>query len=173
MSYFYYPPVYPMYYGMYQPSPPHDTMHSPVTQPPAPKQTCVTVTMDTPAGNICIPVDDGPVPYNQLNIKHWPSDDYKKPKISLFSGAFFVASLINIPIGPTSVHPLLGGLLGLILGKHAPLAVLVGLILQVLLFQHGGISTFGANMLLMSLPAIFVYWLFTYTKRFTLFWKGL
>jgi len=94
------------------------------------------------------------------------------PKISLLSGAFFVASLINIPVGPTSVHPLLGGFLGLILGRRAPIAIFVGLILQALLFQHGGISTFGANMLLMSLPALFVYWLFTYAKRLSMFWKG-
>ncbi|WP_343042220.1 CbiM family transporter [Ornithinibacillus caprae] len=94
------------------------------------------------------------------------------PKISLLSGAFFVASLINIPIGPTSIHPLLGGFLGLILGRRAPLAVFVGLILQALLFQHGGISTFGANFLLMSLPALLVHSFFTYVKKIPIFWKG-
>ncbi|WP_138416285.1 CbiM family transporter [Aquibacillus sediminis] len=94
------------------------------------------------------------------------------PKISLLSGTFFVASLINIPIGPTSIHPLLGGFLGLVLGRRAPLAVFVGLVLQAILFQHGGISTFGANMLLMSIPALLIHWLFTYWKSPSLFWKG-
>ncbi|SET55356.1 cobalt/nickel transport system permease protein [Oceanobacillus limi] len=94
------------------------------------------------------------------------------PKISLLSGTFFVASLINIPIGPTSVHPLLGGFLGIILGRRAPLAVFVGLVLQALLFQHGGVSTFGANLLLMSIPALLVHWLFTYVKKPSPFQKG-
>ncbi|MBP1969467.1 cobalt/nickel transport system permease protein [Virgibacillus natechei] len=94
------------------------------------------------------------------------------PKISLLSGAFFVASLINIPIGPTSVHPLLGGFLGLVLGRRAPFAIFIGLILQAILFQHGGISTFGANTLLMSIPALCIYWLTIFLNKFHLFWRG-
>jgi cobalt/nickel transport system permease protein len=94
------------------------------------------------------------------------------PKISLLSGAFFVASLVNIPVGPTSVHPLLGGFLGLILGRRAPLAIFIGLMLQAVLFQHGGISTFGANTLLMSIPALLVYWGLPLMKKANLFLKG-
>ncbi|WP_163970480.1 CbiM family transporter [Oceanobacillus halotolerans] len=94
------------------------------------------------------------------------------PKISLLAGAFFVASLINIPIGPTSIHPLLGGFLGLVLGRRAPFAIFIGLILQTLLFQHGGISTFGTNMLLMSIPALFVNYLSSIKKNIPLFLKG-
>ncbi|UJL45249.1 cobalt transporter CbiM [Virgibacillus sp. NKC19-16] len=94
------------------------------------------------------------------------------PKISLLAGAFFVASLINIPIGPTSVHPLLGGFLGLILGRRAPVAIVIGLVLQAILFQHGGVSTFGANTLLMSIPALFIYWLSSFFHRIPLFWRG-
>ncbi|MDT8861243.1 CbiM family transporter [Alkalihalobacillus sp. MEB130] len=94
------------------------------------------------------------------------------PRISLLTGAFFVASLINIPIGPTSVHPLLGGFLGLVLGKRAPLGIFIGLILQAVLFQHGGITTLGANMILMSLPALFIYWLSRYLYHSSLFLRG-
>ena len=94
------------------------------------------------------------------------------PKISLLTGAFFVSSLINIPIGPTSVHPLLGGFLGLILGRRAPLGIFIGLILQATLFQHGGLSTLGANTLLMSIPALFIYWLAHIFKRYSPFIKG-
>lgn len=94
------------------------------------------------------------------------------PKISLLSGAFFVASLINIPVGPTSAHPLLGGFLGLMLGRRAPFAIVIGLILQAILFQHGGISTFGANTLLMSIPALLVYWGLPFIKKIPLFFKG-
>ncbi|GAE24891.1 substrate-specific component NikM of nickel ECF transporter [Halalkalibacter wakoensis JCM 9140] len=94
------------------------------------------------------------------------------PRISLLTGAFFVASLINIPIGPTSVHPLLGGFLGLVLGRRAPLGIFIGLILQAVLFQHGGITTLGANMILMSVPALIIYWLSLTFRKSPLFLKG-
>ncbi|TCK98139.1 cobalt/nickel transport system permease protein [Natranaerovirga hydrolytica] len=77
------------------------------------------------------------------------------PKISLITATFFVASLISIPIGPTSIHPLLAGLIGIMLGKRSPIAIFIALLLQGVLFQHGGITTLGANTLLVYLPAIF------------------
>jgi cobalt/nickel transport system permease protein len=109
----------------------------------------------------------GLIAYSLKGIK-----EEEVPKISLLTGAFFVSSLINIPIGPTSVHPLLGGFLGLVLGRRAPLGIFIGLILQATLFQHGGLSTLGANTLLMSLPALFVYWLSTKLYKKKPFLKG-
>jgi cobalt/nickel transport system permease protein len=76
------------------------------------------------------------------------------PKIAVMTSCFFVASLIHIPLGPTSVHLALNGLCGIILGKMAFLSIFVGLIMQALLFKHGGITTIGANSLMMSLPAL-------------------
>jgi len=38
------------------------------------------------------------------------------PRVGVLSSAFFVASLIHVPIGPTSVHLVLNGLMGLLLG---------------------------------------------------------
>lgn len=87
------------------------------------------------------------------------------PKISLMAATFFVLSLISIPIGPSSVHPLLCGLLGILLGWRSPVAVFIGLLLQALLFQHGGLTTLGANTLLVSVPAIIAYLLFSYFKK--------
>ncbi|WP_017729304.1 CbiM family transporter [Halalkalibacterium ligniniphilum] len=88
------------------------------------------------------------------------------PQISLMTAAFFVLSLISIPIGPSSVHPILCGLLGLVLGKRSPLAIFVGLLLQALLFQHGGITTLGANIVMLSIPAMICHYLFIKaTKR--------
>ncbi|MBU8906365.1 CbiM family transporter [Desertibacillus haloalkaliphilus] len=94
------------------------------------------------------------------------------PKISLLTGAFFVSSLINIPIGPTSVHPILSGFLGLALGRRAPIGIFIGLLLQATLFQHGGLSTLGANTLLMSLPAYLVYYLSSLLKNVSFFMRG-
>lgn len=82
------------------------------------------------------------------------------PKVSLMAGTFFAASLIAIPVPPTSIHPLLCGLMGILLGKKAPLAFFPALLLQALLFRHGGITSLGANTLMLSIPALVSYWLF-------------
>lgn len=47
------------------------------------------------------------------------------PKISLMTATFFVLSLITIPIEPSSVHPLLCGLLGIMLGWQSPIAIFI------------------------------------------------
>ncbi len=76
------------------------------------------------------------------------------PRTSLLAGFFFAVSLISIPVGPSTIHPLFAGLLGVILGRRAPLALFVGLLLQAVLFQHGGLTTLGANTLMLSIPAL-------------------
>jgi len=75
--------------------------------------------------------------------------------VSLLSATFFVASLIHVPLGPGSVHLLLGGLLGLILGWGAFPAIIVALMLQALFFQYGGIVVLGVNGLVIAGPAVF------------------
>ncbi|MBP1910074.1 cobalt transporter CbiM [Methanolobus bombayensis] len=87
------------------------------------------------------------------------------PKISIMTGAFFVASLVHVSIGPTSVHLLLTGLLGVVLGIMAFPAMLVGLTLQAFLFQHGGITTIGINNVMMGIPALLAYLIFRYGYR--------
>jgi cobalt/nickel transport system permease protein len=41
------------------------------------------------------------------------------PKVGVLSAAFFVAGLIHVPIGVASVHLVLNGLVGIILGWQA------------------------------------------------------
>jgi len=82
------------------------------------------------------------------------------PKVAVVSAAFFVASLVHIPFGPTSVHLLLPGLAGALLGTSAFLAIVLGLLLQSLLFQFGGLTALGANALMMGVPALICGWLF-------------
>jgi len=80
--------------------------------------------------------------------------DYERiPHVAILSAAFFVASLIHVPIGPSSVHLVLNGLMGLFLGWVVFPAILIGLILQAILFQFGGLTTLGVNTVLMGLPA--------------------
>jgi cobalt/nickel transport system permease protein len=82
------------------------------------------------------------------------------PKISVVTAVFFVASLIHIPIGPTSVHLILNGLAGVILGFSAFVSIFLGLILQSLLLQHGGITAIGVNACMMGIPAFAAYGIF-------------
>jgi cobalt/nickel transport system permease protein len=82
------------------------------------------------------------------------------PKLSVVTAAFFVASLIHISVGPTSVHLILSGLVGVILGILAYPAIFIGLVLQFFLFQHGGITTIGINTVVMGVPALISYGIF-------------
>lgn len=86
------------------------------------------------------------------------------PKVAVVTASFFVASLIHVPLGPTSVHLLIPGLVGILLGPSAFIAIALGLLLQSLLFQFGGLTALGANALMMGLPAVFCGWLFQTLK---------
>ncbi len=78
------------------------------------------------------------------------------PQTAVLTAVFFVASLVHIPIGPTSVHPLLNGLMGLVLGWAAVPAILVGLVLQAAFFGFGGITVLGVNTFNIVLPALVI-----------------
>ncbi len=80
--------------------------------------------------------------------------------VGMLSAAFFVAALIHVPVGPASVHLIFNGLVGTLLGWAAFPAILVALILQAVLFQFGGITTLGANTVIMALPAVFCYYFY-------------
>jgi len=87
--------------------------------------------------------------------------DYDRiPQIGILSASFFVASLIHVPIGVSSVHLILNGFVGLILGWGAFPAILVALTLQAVLFQFGGITALGVNTVIMASPAVLCYFLF-------------
>ncbi len=88
------------------------------------------------------------------------------PRAALLTAAFFAASLIHIPIPPVSVHLVFSGLLGVVLGWFAFPAVLVGLLLQAVMFQHGGLTTLGVNACLMGLPALMAHRLFCLRSLF-------
>ena len=81
-------------------------------------------------------------------------------RAGMLSAAFFVASLIHVPVGPSNVHLILNGIVGLLLGWAAFPVILVALILQAVLFQFGGITTLGVNTIIMALPAVFSYMAF-------------
>lgn len=88
----------------------------------------------------------------QINRQNNPTDGV--PKAALLTAAFFVSSSIHIPIPPASVHLVLNGLLGAVLGYYAFPAILIGLLFQAVMFGHGGLTTLGINAIIMGVPAI-------------------
>ncbi len=79
--------------------------------------------------------------------------------VALLSSTFFVASLVHVPIGPGSVHLILNGLVGLILGWGCFPAILIALFLQAIFFQFGGLIVLGVNTTTMALPALCCHYL--------------
>jgi cobalt/nickel transport system permease protein len=88
-------------------------------------------------------------------------DHERIAQVGVLSSAFFVASLIHVNVGPSSVHLILNGLVGLILGWAAFPAILVALLLQAIFFQFGGLTTLGVNTVILALPAVVCYYIFT------------
>ncbi|MBU2962026.1 cobalt transporter CbiM [Citreicella sp. C3M06] len=82
------------------------------------------------------------------------------PAAGVLSASFFVASLIHVPIGPSSVHLILNGLAGILLGWAAFPALFVGLLLQTVFFGFGGVTVLGANTVNIALPAVLAWMLF-------------
>jgi cobalt/nickel transport system permease protein len=85
--------------------------------------------------------------------------DYEAiPRVAMLSAAFFVASLIHVPVGPVGLHLVLNGLMGLLLGWLAFPAILIALFLQALLFQFGGLTVLGVNTFAMAAPAVICFY---------------
>ncbi|MCO8145188.1 cobalt transporter CbiM [Rhodovulum tesquicola] len=91
-----------------------------------------------------------------LGLRRLPLE--KIPAAGVLSASFFVASLIHVPIGPSSVHLIMNGLAGLILGWAAFPALFVGLLLQAVFFGFGGLTVLGVNTVNIALPAVIVYY---------------
>lgn len=80
-------------------------------------------------------------------------------EVSMLTATFFVASLIHVPIGPASIHLVLSGLLGIMLGWACFPAIVVGLLMQAVFFQYGGLMVLGVNAVNIALPAVLCYYL--------------
>lgn len=87
-----------------------------------------------------------------VGLKRLPAE--RLPQAAMASAVFFVASLVHVPVGPSSVHLLMSGLAGVVLGWAAFPALLVALALQAVFFGFGGLTALGVNTLLMAGPAV-------------------
>lgn len=74
------------------------------------------------------------------------------PLMGVMSAFIFSAQMLNFPVGAGTSGHLLGGVLaGVLLGPYAAAVVIsVVLIVQCLIFQDGGLTALGANILNMS-----------------------
>jgi cobalt/nickel transport system permease protein len=124
-------------------------------------------------------ISDGVLPTNVAVLSYavtfglaaWSTRKVKPeelPKIAVVTSSFFVASLFHIPLGPTSVHLLMGGLVGALLGPVAFISITLGIFLQSILFQFGGLTAVGANSLMMGIPALICAGLFRILRGKTL-----
>ncbi|HBC69238.1 MAG TPA: cobalt transporter CbiM [Sutterella sp.] len=79
----------------------------------------------------------------------------------LAGAAFFVASLIHVPVGISSAHLILNGLVGVLLGWGAVPVIFIALLLQGLLLQFGGLTVLGVNTVTMGAGAVAAHYLFS------------
>lgn len=79
------------------------------------------------------------------------------PRAAMMTAVFFAASLVHIPVPPASVHLVLCGLMGALLGWYAMPAILIGLAFQAVMFGHGGLTTLGVNALVFGVPALLAF----------------
>ncbi len=87
-------------------------------------------------------------------------DSENIPTTGVVSAGLFVASLVHVSIGPSSVHLLMNGVSGAILGWAVFPACLVALFLQAVLFQFGGLIVLGVNLMNMAFPGLLFGFLF-------------
>ncbi|MEI8394058.1 MAG: cobalt transporter CbiM [Rhodospirillaceae bacterium] len=88
------------------------------------------------------------------------------PRVGVLSGVLFTASLVHFPVGPTSVHLVLNGLTGVVLGWAAFPAILVALLLQAMLFGFGGLVVLGVNVTNLAVPALLCRGVFLLASRY-------
>ena len=98
-------------------------------------------------------------------------DEDQIPKAAVLGSAFFVASAIQVPMGYSSVHLVLSGLMGLVLGWAIFPTVLVSLILQFAFFSIAGPTVLGINTLIMALPGVICQYFFRSTVRSNYRWE--
>ena len=110
------------------------------------------------SGSVLVTCWAGTIIGTAYGLKHTDTD--KTVRTALISSAFFLASLVNVRIGPSSTHLSLLAPMGIILGNSVFPAVLVALMLQALLFHFGGLLVLGANTFVMGGAALLTHIIF-------------
>jgi cobalt/nickel transport system permease protein len=83
-------------------------------------------------------------------------------RLGMLASASFAISLVHFPLGGTSVHLGLYGLIGILAGRRAFPVIFAALLFQTMLFQHGGLLSLGLNAVNMGAGALLA----------TIFWRA-
>jgi cobalt/nickel transport system permease protein len=75
-------------------------------------------------------------------------------RLGMLASVSFAISLVHFPLGGTSVHLGLYGVIGILAGKRAFPVIFAALLFQTILFQHGGLLSLGLNALNMGVGAL-------------------
>ena len=92
-------------------------------------------------------------------------DESRAPALGVITSLFFAASSLKLPLPPTSVHLILNGLLGIVLGSLAWPCIAVALFFQFLAMGHGGLTTLGVNVAVLGVGASCSHLLFRVVAR--------
>jgi cobalt/nickel transport system permease protein len=108
--------------------------------------------LETPVWTASIPIAAIGVAY-ALRRTSATLEERQIPLLGVTGAFIFAAQMINFPVGPGVSGHLVGGVLAAaLLGPHAAaLVITVVLGIQALVFQDGGITAFGANIINMAL----------------------
>jgi len=79
------------------------------------------------------------------------------PKISVFTSVFIVSSSRHVPVDPSRVHLILNALVAIVLVVQIFFAILLGIILQAILFGRGGVSVIGVDSVIMRSTGVVDY----------------
>jgi len=85
-------------------------------------------------------------------------DEARAPMLGVMGAFVFAAQMINFPVGVgTSGHLVGGALLALTLGPYAATVVMTAiLVVQAFVFQDGGVTALGANVLNMAVAGVWL-----------------
>ena len=86
------------------------------------------------------------------------------PNAVALTAVFIVATWIRHPMPPGSIHFVLGGFMGVLLGWLAFPSILAGLLVQAAAAGHGGLAALGVNAVITGLPAMLAAWLFSTSR---------
>ena len=97
--------------------------------------------------------------YAIWKVKHYAADDLSfKPMLGLMAGAVFIISCMPIPVptAGTCSHPCGTAISAILVGPVlSVLVAAVALLIQALFMAHGGLSTWGANIVSMGIVGSF------------------
>jgi cobalt/nickel transport system permease protein len=129
--------------------------------------------MHIPDGFLSIPVITGTYSATILSlgfvrkkVKKF-ADSSLIPRIALLSAFIFVSQMINIPVAPGSSGHLIGAALAtLLVGPYYAVVIMTMVVsVQMLIFQDGGVTAWGANVLNLSVIAVMVSYLVYFFAR--------